>query len=180
MKTQFAAGWTKHNRSSSMFSISYLTWIFLRLLSPPDENKQSQDVTLFLLIPWLVFLSLWRRLVILEPVVSVSPFVIFTSVFMHENVSDLTLVCVNLPGISSVIWETCKLMCLLLCLSLWLGLVAMLTQHRYGQFSVLHILHFTMEPRSTVLFFLSYTGEEQQVFMWRLCTNTHSQKVNML
>lgn len=47
---------------------------------------------------------------------------------MHENASDLTLVCVNLPGINSVIWETCKLMCLLLCFAVGFGLVAMLTQ----------------------------------------------------
>lgn len=46
--------------------------------------------------------------------------VVCTSVFMHVNVSDLILVCVNLPGINSVILETCKPMCLRLCLSLWL------------------------------------------------------------
>lgn len=51
-------------------------------------------------------------------------------------------------------------MCLLLCLSLRLGLVAMLTQHCYGHFSVLHILHFTVESTDPVhhsVFFPSAT-----------------------
>lgn len=85
---------------------------------------------------------------------SVPPFVIFTSVFMHENVSDLTLVCVNLPGINSVIWETCKLMCLRLCSAVGLGLVATLTQNY--PFSVIWLWGST-QPVTSVWGFVAFT-----------------------
>ncbi len=46
--------------------------------------------------------------------------VVCLSMQVHVNVSDLILVCINVPGKHSVIPETCKLLCLLLCLFIWL------------------------------------------------------------
>lgn len=79
--------------------------------------------------------------------------VVCTSVFMHVNVSDLILVCVNLPGINSVILETCKLMCLRLCLSLWLQWFGYHVNPTVPwTFSVSHTLPSTMDRMvSTVL-----------------------------
>ena len=87
--------------------------LFLLLVKMSYSVTPSPLITLVLLFETcercLFYLCLW-------PLVDGA----VVRMLVRVNVSDLILVCINLPGIQSVILETCKLMCLLLCLSLWL------------------------------------------------------------
>lgn len=77
------------------------------------------DVVVWDLWKSLLYLCLWQMYVAISWCA-----VLCTSMLVQANVSDLILVCINSPGIHSVILETCKPVCLLLCLSRWLQWLA--------------------------------------------------------